>query len=92
MLSNGFADLAEGNPELAYRVIVDILSGINEWVTALIFSNLFPYLTASMSCHCFGHFFTVTITFDDIYPLRLISILEAVFARPSNWQIVVSSS
>ena len=30
MISNGFADLAEGNPALAYRVIVDLLAGIND--------------------------------------------------------------
>lgn len=29
-ISNGFADLAETSPDLAYRVIVDILAGINE--------------------------------------------------------------
>ena len=32
MISNGFADLADGNPQLAYNVIVDILAGINECV------------------------------------------------------------
>lgn len=30
LIGNGFADLAEGNPELAYKVIIDILAGINE--------------------------------------------------------------
>lgn len=32
MLSRGFTELKEANPELAYNVILDILSGINEWV------------------------------------------------------------
>ena len=32
MLSRGFADLRDANPELAYNVILDILSGINEYV------------------------------------------------------------
>jgi len=32
MLSRGFTELKEANPELAYNVILDILSGINEFV------------------------------------------------------------
>jgi serine/threonine-protein kinase 24/25/MST4 len=32
MLSRGFSELKEANPELAYNVILDILSGINEYV------------------------------------------------------------
>ncbi|KAJ7904515.1 STE/STE20/YSK protein kinase [Mycena olivaceomarginata] len=32
MLSRGFTELKEANPELAYNVILDILSGINEYV------------------------------------------------------------
>ena len=30
MLARGFADLKEVNPELAYSVVLDIISGINE--------------------------------------------------------------
>jgi serine/threonine-protein kinase 24/25/MST4 len=30
MLSRGFSDLKEANPELAYNVVLDILSGLNE--------------------------------------------------------------
>jgi hypothetical protein len=32
MLSRGFTELKEANPELTYNVILDILSGINEYV------------------------------------------------------------
>jgi serine/threonine-protein kinase 24/25/MST4 len=32
MLSRGFLELKEANPELAYSVILDILCGINECV------------------------------------------------------------
>lgn len=32
MLSRGFTELGEANPELAYQVVLDILSGINECV------------------------------------------------------------
>ena len=32
MLARGFSDLKEANPELAYNVILDMLSGINEYV------------------------------------------------------------
>lgn len=38
MLSRGFAELKDANPELAYSVILDILSGINEYAHFLIFS------------------------------------------------------
>lgn len=30
LISNGFSDLAESNPELTYRIILDLLNGINE--------------------------------------------------------------
>jgi serine/threonine-protein kinase 24/25/MST4 len=33
MLSRGFLELKEANPELAYNVILDILCGINECIT-----------------------------------------------------------
>jgi len=32
MLSRGFLELKEANPELAYNFILDVLSGINECV------------------------------------------------------------
>jgi serine/threonine-protein kinase 24/25/MST4 len=32
MLGRGFAELGKVNPELAYQIIVDVLSGINEYV------------------------------------------------------------
>lgn len=32
MLSKGFEDLREANPELAYNLVLDILTGINECV------------------------------------------------------------
>jgi hypothetical protein len=50
MLSRGFADLKDANPELAYNLVLDILSGINEYgshfprssrLTLLIATNLF---------------------------------------------------
>lgn len=40
MVSNGFADLADANPELAYRIISDMLAGLNEWVVHLLLSLL----------------------------------------------------
>jgi serine/threonine-protein kinase 24/25/MST4 len=30
MISRGFTELKEANPELAYSLIVDIISGVNE--------------------------------------------------------------
>lgn len=30
MLSRGFNDLKEANPELAYNVMLDVIAGINE--------------------------------------------------------------
>ena len=44
MLSRGFADLRDANPELAYNVILDILSGINEYVFHLSLCGI-PILT-----------------------------------------------
>lgn len=35
MLSRGFEELREVNPELAYSVILDILAGLNEYVIHL---------------------------------------------------------
>lgn len=32
MISRGFEELRDVNPELAYNVILDLLSGINEYV------------------------------------------------------------
>lgn len=31
LISRGFAELGQVNPELAYNVMIDILSGINEY-------------------------------------------------------------
>jgi len=33
MISRGFSELKDVNPELAYNLIVDILAGVNEWVS-----------------------------------------------------------
>ena len=41
MVSRGFQELRDVNPELAYQVILDVLSGINEFVHNL------PYLCVS---------------------------------------------
>ena len=40
MLSRGFTELKEANPELAYNIILDILSGINEYVLSALTSNV----------------------------------------------------
>ena len=42
MISRGFEELRDVNPELAYNVILDILSGINEYVSSL------PHLPAAL--------------------------------------------
>lgn len=44
MLSRGFTELKEANPTLAYNVILDMLSGINEYV-----SNHSPTSTARLT-------------------------------------------
>lgn len=43
MLSRGFTELREANPELAYNLVLDILSGINECVIP---SFPHPFLTS----------------------------------------------
>jgi serine/threonine-protein kinase 24/25/MST4 len=40
MLSRGFQELREVNPELAYNVVLDVLAGINECVCFLSLSGL----------------------------------------------------
>ena len=42
MLSRGFNELKEANPELAYNVVLDILSGLNEYVAFLERNSLLP--------------------------------------------------
>ena len=32
MISRGFEELRDVNPELAYNIVLDVLSGINEYV------------------------------------------------------------
>lgn len=52
MLSRGFEELKDVNPELAYNVIVDILAGINE--CALVKHFTFAYTNALLPqelCH-----------------------------------------
>lgn len=41
MLVRGFQDLREANPELAYNVVLDVLSGINEYVPLVQFVRNF---------------------------------------------------
>jgi serine/threonine-protein kinase 24/25/MST4 len=52
MLSRGFTELKDANPELAYNVILDVLSGINEYVafTYPITSILIVYWSATLQC------------------------------------------
>jgi len=35
MLSRGFIELKDANPELTYNLMLDILSGINEYVFSI---------------------------------------------------------
>lgn len=37
MLSRGFQELRDVNPELSFNVILDILAGLNEYVVSLFF-------------------------------------------------------
>ncbi|KAG8739377.1 hypothetical protein FRC10_005696, partial [Ceratobasidium sp. 414] len=46
MLARGFADLKDANPELAYNVVMDMLSGINEQV----FLSFYDLLRSNGSC------------------------------------------
>ena len=45
MLSRGFSELGHANPELAYNVILDMLSGINESATSFLCVAHLTYLT-----------------------------------------------
>lgn len=41
MIARGFADLCDASPTLSYNVILDILSGINEYVFLCMQRTLF---------------------------------------------------
>jgi len=63
MISRGFAELGQVNPELAYNVMVDILSGINEYA--------FFFLPVETCGFVKGFTFPVEIIlFVNISPLR----------------------
>jgi len=47
MLQRGFAELKDANPQLAYSVILDILQGINEYVSFIPFR--YPFLTRELA-------------------------------------------
>lgn len=49
MLARGFADLKETNPELSYNVVLDILSGINEFVHSFFLSLIPSFVTQYFS-------------------------------------------
>jgi serine/threonine-protein kinase 24/25/MST4 len=44
MLSRGFQELRDVNPELSYNVILDILSGLDEYVTSNCLLFYFSYV------------------------------------------------
>jgi hypothetical protein len=51
MLSRGFSELKEANPELAYNVVLDILQGINEYVFGIslsLYASLLKYLAVTL--------------------------------------------
>lgn len=41
MISRGFSELKDVNPDLAYNLIVDILAGVNEFVLSITCCSLF---------------------------------------------------
>jgi hypothetical protein len=49
MLSRGFQELRDVNPELSFNVLLDILSGLNEYVGA----NVFLFLALSVPFRLF---------------------------------------
>lgn len=50
MITRGFAELREVNPTLSYSVILDILSGINEWVILFLVTICFLIRLNQKSC------------------------------------------
>lgn len=45
MISRGFSELKDVNPDLAYNLIVDILAGVNEFVLSITMHPAFHFLT-----------------------------------------------
>jgi hypothetical protein len=44
MISRGFSELKDVNPDLAYNLIVDILAGVNEFVLSITGFRVFHFL------------------------------------------------
>jgi len=55
MLSRGFQELRDVNPELSFNVLLDILSGLNEYVEAILFflALSVPFILAYDCVVCF---------------------------------------
>ncbi|KAG7449212.1 Pkinase-domain-containing protein [Guyanagaster necrorhizus] len=72
MLSRGFSELKEANPELAYNVILDILSGINEnpavWQHVQNSRALFPHKRVIRRSEMTAKGLVVTEVQEDISP------------------------
>jgi hypothetical protein len=45
MLSRGFQELRDVNPQLSYNVILDILTGLNEYVALFFFARYFSLIS-----------------------------------------------
>ena len=58
MLSRGFIELKEANPELAYNLVLDILSGINEYVS---YSCIWTPVDISLAINPFGSTFQLLV-------------------------------
>ena len=57
MLSRGFQELRDVNPELSFNVILDILSGINEYVKAFFFWLYPSAFMLSLVMRLFGNMY-----------------------------------
>jgi hypothetical protein len=69
MLSRGFQELRDVNPELSFNVLLDILSGLNEYVEANFFflALLYPSCLFWLTTVWFVSYPSVTRLFGNMY-------------------------
>jgi hypothetical protein len=66
MLSRGFQELRDVNPELSFNVLLDILSGLNEYVEAFFFC-FYPSCLFWLTIVWFVPHLSVTRQFGNMY-------------------------
>jgi hypothetical protein len=70
MLSRGFTELKQANPELAYNLVLDILSGINEYVFTMFVRYLLDVTLVQQSSRPATHLHNTRIIPPSTHPAQ----------------------